>query len=135
MTPEEFVQKLKKKDKAFVVFLSGELGAGKTTFTQGVAKVLGITEDVTSPTFVILKRYEIPDFIFKNLIHIDAYRLKGYDELQKIRFEEYVNDADNLILLEWPEMVESENLKADMMLRFEYGEGEGERKISVKYRA
>ena len=48
------------------------------------------------------------------------------------RFEEYVNDPDNLIMLEWPEMVEDGNLKADMTLRFEYGEGEGERKIVVK---
>lgn len=132
MTPEEFIKRIEKKDKAFIVFLSGELGSGKTTFTQGVAKALGITEDVTSPTFVILKRYVISNFIFENLIHIDAYRLKGYEELQKIRFEEYVNDPDNLILLEWPEMVEGGNIKADMLLKFEYIGDKDRRIIEVE---
>lgn len=119
--------------KATVVFLSGDLGSGKTTFTKTLAKEMGIREDITSPTFVILKRYEIGDEVlngkFKNFIHIDAYRLKNYTELQKIKFEDYIANEENLILIEWPEMVESEKLKADIHIRFEHGEKEGERVI------
>lgn len=121
-----------KSDTAFVVFLSGDLGSGKTTTTKSIAKELGIEEDITSPTFVILKRYAVKKGEFKNLIHIDAYRLKNFTELQKIKFDEYVSDASNLILLEWPEMVESDRLKADMTLRFEHGEKEGERIVEVQ---
>ncbi len=121
----------KKEKKAFLVFLSGDLGSGKTTTTQSIACELGIEEDITSPTFVILKRYEVKKGEFKNLIHIDAYRLKNYEELQKIKFEEYLNDADNLILLEWPEMIDKEGLLADIVVRFEHSDKEGERMVEV----
>lgn len=129
---KEILAKISKKsDTAYVVFLSGDLGSGKTTTTKSIAKELGIQEDITSPTFVILKRYEIQNGEFKNLIHIDAYRLKNFDELKRIKIEEYIKDAENLILIEWPEMVEDENFKADMNLKFEHGEKEGERLVEV----
>lgn len=122
-------------DKATVVFLSGDLGSGKTTATKAMAKVLGIEEDITSPTFVILKRYEIDSRVldgkFSNLIHIDAYRLKSYEELVKIKFEEYLADEKNLILIEWPEMVGSERLVANMSVKFGYGVGDEERVVGV----
>jgi tRNA threonylcarbamoyladenosine biosynthesis protein TsaE len=133
----EFVLKLHtlpKTDRAYLVSLSGDLGSGKTTFTKAVAEDLGITDDITSPTFVILKRYTIPDtgsdFLFTNLIHIDAYRLKGYEELKNIKFEEYMSDPQNLILLEWPEMVE-EGIKPDVSIQFSHGEIEGERMLQM----
>lgn len=131
----EKVNGLKVSNKATIVFLSGDLGSGKTTTTKAIAKELGIVEDITSPTFVILKRYEICENVlggkFSNLIHIDAYRLKSYAELQKIKFEEYLLDEKNLILIEWPEMVESEKLVADLCLKFEHSEKEGERVVEV----
>ena len=123
------------QSKATVVFLSGDLGSGKTTTTKAISKQLGIQEDIASPTFVILKRYDIDQGVlggrFLNLIHIDAYRLKNYEELTKIKFEEYLADEKNLILIEWPEMVESEKLVADICLKFEHGEKEGERIVEV----
>lgn len=128
----EILKKIYRKDKAFLVFLSGDLGAGKTSLTQFIAKEMGIDEDVTSPTFVILKRYEIPAGTFKNLIHIDSYRLKGYAELQKISFDKYAENPENLILIEWPEMVEGENLKPDIWIRIEHGEAQGERVVNVE---
>ena len=121
-----------KTEGAYVVFLSGDLGSGKTTATKSIAKELGVEEDITSPTFVILKRYEVKKGGFKNLIHIDAYRLKNYEELERIKFEEYMKDAGNLVLIEWPEMVESNDLKADMSLKFEHGEKEGERIVEIE---
>ena len=70
----DFVSKLEKSDTAKVIGLSGNLGAGKTTFTQRVAKKLGILEEsITSPTFVIMKKYELESQVFDNFIHIDAY--------------------------------------------------------------
>lgn len=92
-------------DQALVVGLYGNLGSGKTAFTQCVAKELGIKVPVTSPTFVIQKIYETNHPSFKRLIHIDAYRLKNERELQDLNFEEIVNNRNNLIIIEWPENV------------------------------
>ncbi len=96
-----------KEDGATLVTLSGELGAGKTSFAQGVASALGITEHVTSPTFVLEKIYVLPQNMrgFSKLVHIDAYRLKGGSELAALGFQELLQDPGNLILLEWPERV------------------------------
>jgi tRNA threonylcarbamoyladenosine biosynthesis protein TsaE len=92
---------------ATLVTLSGELGAGKTSFTQAVARTLGIEEVVTSPTFVLEKIYSLggPTAKFKRLIHVDAYRLESGKDLAALGFDELMNDSGNLILLEWPEKV------------------------------
>lgn len=90
---------------AVVVALSGDLGSGKTTFTQSVAKILRVEETVTSPTFVIEKIYELTNQKFKHLIHIDAYRIEKSDELLHLGWNEIVSDPGNLILIEWPERV------------------------------
>ena len=93
---------------ALVVGLSGHLGAGKTAFVKAVAKELGIVEDITSPTFVIMKIYPLdPPFKakFKRLIHIDAYRLEQVQELEALGFEKLAADEDSLIMIEWPENV------------------------------
>lgn len=94
--------------------LKGDLGAGKTTFTKKLAAQLGIKENLTSPTFTILKRYEIQEkpeayedsAPFKHLIHIDAYRLAAGNELEKLGFKKLLAELGNLICLEWPEIVE-----------------------------
>ena len=83
-----------------VVLLKGDLGAGKTTFTGGVAKGLGIKEDVISPTFNIMKCYfdgSLP------LYHIDAYRLEGQNI--EIGLDEYI-EGDGVCLIEWPMYIE-----------------------------
>ncbi len=107
---KELIRKVLKIDTetAKVVALSGELGAGKTTLTQEVALQLGIKENIVSPTFVIMKFYDIDKKFhsnFKKLIHIDAYRLDSYEELLKIGWDELVGDKNNLIIIEWPEKV------------------------------
>jgi tRNA threonylcarbamoyladenosine biosynthesis protein TsaE len=112
-----FTYTLAPKDHATLVTLSGELGAGKTSFTQGVAKALGIKESVTSPTFVLEKIYELPEAMsqgFKRLVHIDAYRLEGGSALKPLGFDELMEDRHNLILLEWPERVADALPNADM---------------------
>ncbi len=101
--------------QATLVTLSGELGAGKTAFTKAVAKAFGVEETVNSPTFVLEKIYPIrkieesrsngAGLQFKRLIHIDAYRLEKGADLSPLGFDELMQDASNLILLEWPEKV------------------------------
>jgi tRNA threonylcarbamoyladenosine biosynthesis protein TsaE len=94
---------------ATVIGLRGELGAGKTTFTQTCADLLGISGNVTSPTFVILKKYKLGEDVlggkFSFLIHIDAYRLKSGEELNAIGWQEIISDPKNLVMIEWPELV------------------------------
>ena len=94
-----------KSNSAVVVALQGDLGAGKTTLTQEIARVLFIKERVISPTFIIMKKYEAIDEKFKYLIHIDAYRLEKSEELFKLGFQKLLEDKDNLIIIEWPENV------------------------------
>lgn len=92
-------------DSAMVLALSGDLGAGKTTFAQGIARALGVEEQVTSPTFVIEKIYQLEGQKFSHLIHIDAYRLDDPHELEVLGWKEIIADPANLIVVEWPEKV------------------------------
>lgn len=93
------------KDKAVVLALQGDLGAGKTTFVQTLAKQLGITETVTSPTFVIMKKYKTADPRFSSLVHIDAYRLEKVDEIKILGFEAELATPGTIICIEWAERV------------------------------
>lgn len=89
-----------------VLALSGDLGAGKTTFTQILAKLLGVGESVTSPTFVIMKKYPLnTNTHFRNLIHVDAYRLESAEELKVLGFTSELSDPGNLVVVEWAEKV------------------------------
>ena len=102
----ELVANLKAVDRATLITLSGELGAGKTTFSQMVGEMLGVSEHMVSPTFVLEKIYDLPSTTeFSKLIHIDAYRLKSGDDLTALGFSELLQDPTNIILLEWPERV------------------------------
>ena len=90
-----------------VVALSGELGAGKTTFVQSLARALGVKESVTSPTFIIMSVYDLPKKVrgIETLCHIDAYRLTHGKELHAIGVEDYRRRKFVVTLIEWPERV------------------------------
>lgn len=92
-------------DIATMITFSGDLGAGKTTMTQELARQLGVKENVVSPTFVIMKIYKTKNIKFKNLIHIDAYRLDKKEELLRLGWEEIISNKENLVIVEWPERV------------------------------
>jgi tRNA threonylcarbamoyladenosine biosynthesis protein TsaE len=97
-------------NSATVVALSGNLGAGKTTWVQAIARELGVEEQVNSPTFVIEKIYQLsegnpPAGGFERLVHIDAYRLNGAQEIGVLGWPELVATPSNLVLIEWPENV------------------------------
>ena len=100
-----FSRTLAPGQSATVVALSGDLGAGKTTFVQRVAKEFGVEDRVLSPTFVIEKIYGCLQGPYVRLVHIDAYRLKGAHELEVLGWKELAADPTNLILIEWPENV------------------------------
>lgn len=89
-----------------VVALSGELGAGKTTFSQGILAEMGATGPFTSPTFVLMKQYNlsVPVRGIERIYHVDAYRV-GEEDLRAQGFAEWANDPNGLVLLEWPERV------------------------------
>ena len=103
----EYIADINPAASAIVLGLSGELGAGKTTFAQAVAKALGVEETVNSPTFVIEKIYQVRGQSWERLVHVDAYRLKGAAELYALGWDELIADPRNLIVIEWPENVES----------------------------
>lgn len=112
---------------ATVVALQGDLGAGKTTFTQGFAHTLGIKRRLISPTFVIMRRYPIRAggatirAKFKNLYHIDAYRFKKADALEALGFHEILEDPAAIVLIEWPENVKKLLPRGTTWLKFRHG--------------
>jgi tRNA threonylcarbamoyladenosine biosynthesis protein TsaE len=87
-----------------IVQLEGEMGAGKTCFVRGLCEGLGgDPRQVSSPTFSIVQEYEVANG--NRLIHIDAYRLSGEDELESIGWDELLQDADAIIAIEWPSKI------------------------------
>jgi len=87
----------------YVVSIVGDLGAGKTAFTKGIAKGLGIEEHITSPTFTIVNEYEGGRL---NLYHFDVYRIEDADELYEIGFSEYLY-AGGVCVIEWADRIRS----------------------------
>ena len=88
--------------KGNVIALIGDLGTGKTTFTKGLAKALGILENVGSPTFKLVSEYVGTDSV---LYHIDAYRLEGSKDFLNIGGEEYLTTEDGITVIEWADII------------------------------
>lgn len=86
-----------------LVLLEGELGAGKTTFVQGVAEALGVTQRVTSPTFTLMNVYDTHHHAIRQLVHIDLYRLSGAADTVELDIPLWLSRPDALVVVEWPE--------------------------------
>ena len=127
-----------------VIALYGDLGSGKTAFTQFFAKALGVREKVLSPTFVIIKTFSLDartyadltrtnadKFKYKKLVHIDAYRLKSAKDLLDLGFKDIIKDKGNIVLIEWPEKIERYLPKNAKKIYFEVI-SKDERKITIK---
>lgn len=108
-----------------IIFLQGDLGAGKTTFTRGLLRAMGHEGSVKSPTFTLIEPYEIES---QTIFHCDLYRLGSADELYALGFDEYC-DGKSICLIEWPEKAEGGLPDADLILVFSY-QGEG-RKLNI----
>lgn len=144
----QHISGVKKKKRAYVVLLKGDLGSGKTTFTKGVLNYFGVRPRAASPTFVIMKRYEIGaggrgkvvkvknkkenKSGIETMYHIDAYRLHSKKDLDVLGVGDILVDPQALICIEWPEKVRGIERNADLVVRFEHGENEHQRIITIK---
>jgi len=106
-----------------VIGLVGELGAGKTTFIQAFAKGLGIKDKLTSPTFVLMKKY-------RNLYHIDCYRISSYKDILALDFKEIISNPKNIVVIEWAEKIKKILPKNTIWLKFKVVSN-NERKIII----
>lgn len=119
---QNIIKMVKDRKKAVFLGLRGGLGGGKTTFVQGFARRLGIKEKITSPTFVLIKRYKIPRsnpwlslrmlrgrqnarYEIRDFYHIDCYRLKKPKELLDLGFREIIKNPQNIVAVEWAEKI------------------------------
>lgn len=100
-----------------VLYLRGELGAGKTTFARGFARALGVTVPVRSPTYTLLELYPAGD---STLVHLDLYRIASPQELDSLGLREWAR-AGHLWLIEWPERGEGRLPPADLGIAFTSG--------------
>lgn len=91
-----------------IVCLKGKLGAGKTIFSKGIAAGLGYEKNVNSPTFVVMKVYNIDSNknCIEHLVHIDAYRLQSAEEIAPLGVNEYLGKKNTITLIEWPNNIE-----------------------------
>lgn len=96
---KDFASKL---DKHTIIVLSGDLGSGKTKFTEGILKYFGLDDEISSPTFTIVNEYDAKDV---KLFHFDLYRIEDIDEFYAIGGEEYLQNG--ICIFEWGEMIES----------------------------
>ncbi len=110
-----------------VITLTGNLGAGKTTFVQGLAMSLGIKQRILSPTFLIIKKYELGD---KNFYHVDLYRIENEKDLETTGLLDILQEKDSIVTIEWPENMGKYLPEKRIDIKFEYM-GEKKRKITV----
>lgn len=89
-----------------VVGMVGELGAGKTRFVKYVASALGVKETVNSPTFLIMKNYDISDSRFSRLYHFDWYRIETAEEIHSLGWSDISKNKNNLIFVEWADKIQ-----------------------------
>ncbi len=99
----DLARKIIKTKKGAVIALEGELGAGKTVFVKGFAKVLGIKAKIKSPTFVLMKKYSVPGGT--NLYHLDCYRVEDHKDLKVPELNEIIDKSHHIILIEWAERI------------------------------
>lgn len=128
--------KRKPQKRGFVLGLEGDLGGGKTTFLQGFARGLGIKEKILSPTFVIMRRFKLPNCPIgqlSNFYHIDCYRIQKTREILDLGFKEIIKNPGNIIAIEWAERIKKILPKNAIWLTFEL-KNKKSRRIVVKFK-
>lgn len=116
---------------ARIFALVGDLGAGKTTFSRFFLRALGVTEPITSPTFVIMKNYPLSDARFSRVCHVDCYRLKNPEEIAALGFVDVLADEKTIIFIEWADRIAGMLPENTVWIDFAHA-GEGDRVITVR---
>ena len=119
-----------------VITLRGELGAGKTTFAQGFANGLGIRRKIISPTFIIMRRYDIDNASeevrrAKIFYHVDLYRLNSEEEVESVGLLDILKDNNSVVVIEWPEKMGSQLPAKRIDIQFRYL-NENDRRIIIE---
>lgn len=113
-----------------VIGLVGDLGTGKTVLTQGLAKGLGIKKIINSPTFVLMKNYQVKGKKIKQLCHIDCYRLDDPQSLIDIGIEDYLGREDTVCIIEWADKIKKILPKKQIKwIKLKHGQKENQREI------
>lgn len=107
---EKFAESLKRGD---VLLLYGDLGAGKTTFVQGLAEGLKISDRILSPTFVLHRTHKVSKREIKTLNHIDLYRIENSSDIESLGLAEIIDEENSIAVIEW----------ADRLSNFKHGQG------------
>ncbi len=118
----------KKREKAFVIGLEGELGAGKTTFLQGFAKGLSIKERILSPTFILMRRFSLKGG--RNFYHLDCYRIAKAKEVLDLGFKDIILGPQNIVAVEWAGKIKEILPKNALRIKVRVI-GDKEREVSV----
>jgi tRNA threonylcarbamoyladenosine biosynthesis protein TsaE len=117
-----------------VIGLVGDLGAGKTVWVRGLAAGLGIKKGVCSPTFVVMKIYNIKNkkSTIKRICHIDAYRTKSEKDLESLGIEEFLNDKSTITIIEWADLAKRILPKKSLIIKINYNSKKDQRIIKFK---
>ncbi|MBI2624813.1 MAG: tRNA (adenosine(37)-N6)-threonylcarbamoyltransferase complex ATPase subunit type 1 TsaE [Candidatus Nealsonbacteria bacterium] len=129
---KEILEK-KAGSRSLVIALVGDLGCGKTTFLQGFARGLGIKERVLSPTFILVKRFQLNSLTmkqFNDFYHIDCYRLGKPKELSQLGFKEIIFNPRNIVAIEWADKVKKTMPPKAIWVKFRFVD-KNKRKIVV----
>ncbi len=125
----EFAKKIKASD---VVFLRGDLGAGKTTFVQGLAKGLGVNTRIVSPTFVLVREHVVENNSIKTLYHLDLYRLGSKEDVENVDLKDFLNDKNGVVVIEWPD-ISQKLVNKDIWEIFFKIKDENTREVKISY--
>jgi len=131
------ILKISLSKKAVIIGLEGDLGGGKTTFIQGFAKGLEIKQKILSPTFVILKKFQVSNWTLRGVgskfqwfYHIDCYRVEKPKELLPLGFKKIISDPQNIVAIEWVEKVKKILSKKIILVKFKFVD-RNKREISI----
>lgn len=122
------------RENAAIVELKGDFGGGKTTFLQGFAKEIGVKEKILSPTFVLIKKFEIGKKnkkCFRFFYHLDCYRISKKEEILDMGFKKVISDPHNIVAIEWPQRIRGFLPKGAIHIFFSFMD-KNERKVIIE---
>lgn len=129
---KEILKSGPRRKHAHVIALAGDLGTGKTTFTQGFAKALGIKRRMVSPTFLIFRNYDLKGGDSHAFFHMDAYRIDDPKELRPLGFKEALRDPGHIFLIEWADKIKNVLPKDTIWVELSHGRKTTERTIAYR---